>query len=404
MTGSVAVVGGGQAGATVSHALRQRGFDGEILLLTADDELPYERPPLSKGILRGEEAVRVLPASFYDENKIDLRLRAAATRVDRGQRQLEVGLESGEMIVADVVVLATGSRPRRLQFPGSGLDNVLTLGSLRDARRIRALLPDLEHVVIAGAGFVGTEVAAAIRSEGCEVTVVEPVANPLQSKIGPWASAFIKDLHEARGVRFVQDSVAAAVGSSSVESVVTAQGETLRCQLLLIAVGSEPNLEVALASGIDSSDGIVCDASGRTSMAGVWAAGDIASWPFGPLGMLRVEHYRTAIDQAQVIARAVSGNDLPEKLVPWFWTDQYDRRIEVAGRPDQGTLAIERTGPDGRTRVTVHLRGDRVVGAIGLDSPREIRAASNLIRGGDEVDPSLIEDPSVDLRKVAVPA
>lgn len=399
---TIAIIGGGQAGGILTQALRNQGFTGQISLVCADTELPYERPPLSKGILLGEEAVPVLPADFYSENGIDVRLGARATRVERRQSRVAIQLESGDEVTADTVVLTTGSSPRRIDFPGADLDNVLTLGSLTDARHIQAQFPGLKHVVIAGAGFIGTEVAASLRSRGCEVTLVEPFAEPLANKLGSWAAGVIRELHEGRGVRFVQDVIAKAVGNTRVESVVTAGGENIPCDLLLVAAGSQPNLEVAIASGIDCSDGVVCDRVGRTSMDGVWAAGDVASWPFGTLGRLRVEHFRTAIDEAQVVARAIMGDETPAVLVPWFWTDQYDRRVEVAGRPDQGSQVIERIDQDGHTKMTVHLRGNQVVGAIGLDAPREIRTMTNWIRTGDSVDPSLIEDSSIDLRKVAV--
>lgn len=399
---TIAIIGGGQAGGILTQALRNQGFTGSISLLCADVELPYERPPLSKGILLGEDVVPVLPANFYLENGIEVRLGVRATRVVRRQSQIAIELETGDEVVADTVVLTTGSRPRRIDFPGSDLENVLTLGNLAEARNIHAQLPGMQRVVIAGAGFIGTEVAASLTSKGCEVTLVEPFAEPLANKLGSWAAGVIRELHEGRGVRFVQDVVAEARGRNKVESVVTGDGETIPCDLLLVAAGSQPNLEVATASGIDCSDGVVCDGFGRTSMGGVWAAGDVASWPFGMLGRLRVEHFRTAIDQAQVVARAIMGDESPSVIVPWFWTDQYHRRIEVAGRPDQGSHVIERTGSDGSTKMTVHLRGDQIVGAIGLDSPREIRAVTNLIRSGNSVDPLLIEDSSTDLRKVAV--
>lgn len=401
---TISIIGGGQAGGILTQALRNQGFAGQISLVCADTELPYERPPLSKGILLGEEAVPVLPAGFYSDNGIDVRLGARATRVERRQSRFAILLESGDEVTADTVVLTTGSRPRRIEFPGSDLENVLTLGSMTDARHIQAQFPGLKHVVIAGAGFIGTEVAASLRSRGCEVTLVEPFAEPLANKLGSWAAGVIRELHEGRGVRFVQDVLAGAQGRTRVEGVVTAGGENIPCDLLLIAAGSQPNLEVAIASGIECSDGVVCDGVGRTSMGGVWAAGDVASWPFGTLGRLRVEHFRTAIDEAQVVARAIMGNETAPVLVPWFWTDQYDRRFEVTGRPDQGSQVIERIDPDGHTKMSVHLRGDQIVGAIGLDAPREIRAVTNLIRAGNSVNPSLIEDSSIDLRKVAVSA
>ncbi|MEU1520140.1 FAD-dependent oxidoreductase [Streptomyces sp. NPDC005811] len=404
MTNSVAIIGGGQAGGTLAQALRQRGFTGPVTLVSAETTPPYERPPLSKGVLVGDDLTHVVPADFYAQNNVDIRLGRRATEVRRDDLGLEVVLESAPPLNADTVVLATGSRPRAISVPGMDLENVVSLNTIADAWHIRNQLSRLERVVIAGAGFVGTEVAASLRGLGCDVVLVEPAPQPA-TRLGPWAAEAVRELHEAAGVRFVQDVLAAAEGDTRVQRVVTAGGEVLPCDLLLVAVGSAPNLEVAANSGLDCAEGIVCDDRGRTSMADVYAVGDAASWPYGPLGRLRVEHFRTAIDHAQVVAGDILGGPAEgSSLVPWFWTDQYQHRFEVAGRPDQGTTEVRRHGPAGRPYLSLHLRDDRLVGAIGLDRPRDVRAASQLIRTQVPVSPDLLGDPSIDLRKAAVPA
>jgi 3-phenylpropionate/trans-cinnamate dioxygenase ferredoxin reductase subunit len=404
MISSVAVVGGGQAGATVVQTLRQRGFDGTLTLLCAESVLPYERPPLSKGVVIGEPPVPVLPAEFYVDNAVDVLLQSPVSCVQRRRERPEVVLESGQAFSAEAVVLATGGRPRTINFPGSTLPGVVVLGSLVEAARIHDALPRLRHVLVAGAGFVGTEVAAALSSRGCQVTLVDPVDEPLADKLTPWAARIARRIHDEHGVRLIQDVVAAAEGSHQVERVLTAGGETLPCDLLLVAVGSRPNTEVAERSGLVCTDGIPCDESGRTLMPDVWAAGDVAEWPYPHLGRLRIEHFRTAIDHGQVVAGAMLGETAHPGLVPWFWTDQYDHRFEVAGRPDQGTELIAREDPRGNSRVSLHLRAGRVVGAVGLDAAREVRAATHLIGGGWKVDPSLLADSNLDLRKAALSA
>lgn len=396
---SVAIVGGGQGGATLAQALRLRGFSGEITLICAEGTLPYERPPLSKGALAGDDITHVVPADYYPANQIDVRLGQRAVEIRQRGSGFEVGIESAPSVQADGVVIATGSRPRTLDIPGADLANVLTLNTIDDASRLRAQLPQLERVVIAGAGFVGTEVAASLRAQGCDVVVVEPAAQPLQKSLGAWAASVVRELHETEGVRFVHDVVAAAGGNGRVEQVVTGSGEVLPCELFLVAVGSRPSVDLAVRSDLDCSAGIVCDDRGRTSTPGVYAIGDVASWPFGPLGRLRVEHFRTAIDQAEVVAGELVGESAARTLVPWFWTDQYKHRLEVAGRPDQGTSEVSRHHDDGRTRLSVHLRDDRVVGAIGIDCPRDVRAASHLIRTQAVVDRQRLADSSIDLRK-----
>ncbi|NUR29756.1 MAG: FAD-dependent oxidoreductase [Kribbellaceae bacterium] len=404
MTASVAIIGGGQGGATLAQALRQRGFAGHVTLVCAEDTLPYERPPLSKGILAGDDPTLVVPAEFYPDNDIDVMRGHRATEIRHHASGLEVVLDAAPSVFADRVVLATGSQPRELRIPGADLWNVLSLSTIGQSRHLHSQLPDLEQVVIAGAGFVGTEVAAALRSKGCDVVLVEPSPQPLVKSLGTWAAGVVRELHEAAGVRFVEDVIAAAEGRGRVERVVTGRGEVLRCDLLLVAVGSQANLDVATRSGLTCTDGVVCDELGRTSMPGVSAIGDVAVWPYGALGRLRVEHFRTAIDHAEIVAGDIVGAPTAKSLVPWFWTDQYQTRIEVAGRPDQGTVHIGRRGPDGRLHLTLHLRDDRVVGAIGIDCPREVRAASQLIRTQGVVDPGALCDPSIDLRKAAIPA
>jgi 3-phenylpropionate/trans-cinnamate dioxygenase ferredoxin reductase subunit len=265
-------------------------------------------------------------------------------------------------------------------------------------------LPTLRRVVIAGAGFVGTEVAATLRGRGVEVTIIEPVERPLEHVLGSWASAAVRQLHRDAGVTFVQDFVAELRGTDVVKEVVTADGHVLPCDVFLVAIGSRPVTDLAQGLGLDCSQGVRCDALGRTERANLYAIGDVASWPYGPLGQLRVEHFRTAIEHAEVVAADVTGDQAERTLVPWFWTDQYHRRVEVAGRPSLGDTEVLRPAADGTPRISLHLRDGRVVGAIGLDAPREVRGATQLIRQHAPVDPALAANPTIDLRKVATSA
>jgi 3-phenylpropionate/trans-cinnamate dioxygenase ferredoxin reductase subunit len=398
---SVTIVGGGQAGGTLALALRSKGHEGVIRLVCREYERPYERPPLSKGILAGENATWVAAPEAYDDNDIELHLGRSASVLRDAGAGWEVELDDGAVLRSDVAVLATGSAARALPVPGASLGNVVSLGTLQHARRLRAMLPALGHVVIVGAGFVGTEVAAALRLRGIDVTIVDPVERPLEHAIGAWASAAVRDLHHEAGVAFVHDGVAEMRGADVVREVVTMGGQVISCDLVLVAVGSRPVTDLADRLGLDCASGVQCDERGRTARAGLYAIGDVAAWPYGPLGQLRVEHFRTAIEHAEVVAADVTGDRSERNLVPWFWTDQYHRRVEVAGRPSLGDVEVIREAPDGTPRMSLHLTEGRVVGAIGIDAPREVRSATQLIRQQTPVDPGLAADPTIDLRKVA---
>jgi len=343
----------------------------------------------------------VAPAASYDDQHIELRLGRSAIGLHHRSHQWAVELDDGETLTSDKVVLATGSQPRQLAVDGVDLGNVLSLSTLDHARRIQAALQHVRDVVIAGAGFVGTEVAAAVRAHDVRVTIIEPVKKPMEAVLGPWASSEVRRLHEDAGVVFVRDTVAGLRGAKNVAQVVTGAGTVLPCDLFIVAIGSVPVVALAHGANMDATGGIVCDERGRTSLPGVYAIGDVASWPYGPLGRMRVEHFRTAIEHAEAVAAELTGAATHRVLVPWFWTDQYHRRVEVAGRPTLGEENIIRRASDGTPRFSLHLRGGAVVGAIGIDAPREVRAATQLIRAQSQVDPLLAADSSIDLRKVA---
>lgn len=402
MSGRIVIVGGGQGGGTLAHMLRSYGHSGPVTLVCGESRLPYERPPLSKGMLAGHEATPVVPETFYGESDIDVRLATRASGLHRDGSAWRVDTDRGESLVADTVVLATGSTPRRPPIPGIGLDNVVTLNSIVDADEIRRRSAEPVRVVVIGGGFVGSEVSAGLRANGHDVTIVDPVEYPLAAKTAHWVAERLRGRLEMAGVRFVHDTVATIDGATTAESVTTAAGERLPCDVVLVAVGSAPNVALAEACGLEVSDGVVCDDRGRTSQDGVRAIGDMASWPYAGLGRLRVEHFRTAGDHAQAVASDLTGRDVPALRVPWFWTDQFDHRVEVSGRPALGETTVLRHDAHGNVYLSLHLRGDLVVGAVTLDAPREMRAASRLIEKRSPVDPTALADSTLDLRKAAL--
>ncbi|WP_082981716.1 NAD(P)/FAD-dependent oxidoreductase [Mycolicibacterium mucogenicum] len=395
----VVIIGGGQGGAILASSLRTYGHTGDITIICAEAVLPYERPPLSKGVLGGDVLTPVVPESFYADNRVDVLLDTRATTLTKNAHGWCVGTGRGHTLPADVVVIATGSTPRRLNVPGRDLPYVTTLGNIADAATIRDRLPDTQRVVIAGGGFIGSEVAAVLRAQGRDVIVIDPVALPIANRTAPWVAQRLHERHLQAGVEIVQDTIESIRGSDGVEQVVTKGGRTVDCDLVLVAIGSDPNQEIAAESGLRCGNGIVCDQYGHASRSGVYAIGDVASWPYEGLGRLRIEHFRTAGDHAQAVASTIVGRGLPPLRAPWFWTDQYEHRVEVAGSPQLGDEVIIRNGQDGRPYLSLHLREGRAVGAVSLDAPREMRTAARMIEKQSAVDSAAVANSSIDLRK-----
>lgn len=403
MITSVAIIGGGQGGASLAQALRTRGYAGRVHLFCAEDVLPYERPPLSKGMLCGGDAPTwVLPEEFYGARGIEVHLGSRVTGVRSVGSRHEVLVDGSPVLEVDEVVLATGSVPRTLRIPGADLRGVHALSSVADLEALRADLRSARRIVIAGGGFIGAEVAGGLVEKGVEIVVIDPVASPMAAKTAPWVAARLEERHRKAGVRQMTGTVAEVRGRERVESVVTGDGQELPCDVLLVAVGSRPATGLAEGMGLPCPDGVTCDDRGRTAVEGVHAIGDVASWLHPALGQTRIEHYRTAIDHADVVAADIVGGELPAPRVPWFWTDQYEHRVEVAGRPALADEVVHRPGPDGATRLSLHLAGGRVVGVVGIDCPRDVRTASRLIDNQEIVDPSVAADPAIDLRKAVL--
>lgn len=403
MSNAVAIIGGGQGGASVAQALRARGYGGRIHLFSAEDVLPYERPPLSKGMLCGGDAPTwVLPEEFYAAQSIEVHLGSAVSDVRSTGGRHEIIVGGAPVLEVDEVVLATGSTPRTLRVAGTDLRGVHALSSVTDLNALLGDLPAARRVVVAGGGFIGAEVASGLAAKEVEVVVIDPLDSPMAAKTAAWVAARLEQRHRDAGVRRVRGTVAEVRGRERVESVVTGDGQELPCDVFLIAIGSRPATELAESMGLPCPDGVTCDDRGRTPMPGVHAIGDVASWLHPALGQTRIEHYRTAIDHADVVAADIVGADVPALRVPWFWTDQYEHRVEVAGRPSLADQVVVRPGPTGETSLSLHLAAGRVVGVVGLDAPREVRTASRFIDNQDVVDPSVVADPTIDLRKAVL--
>ncbi|HEU0214333.1 MAG TPA: FAD-dependent oxidoreductase, partial [Jiangellaceae bacterium] len=335
------IVGGGLAGAKAAETLREEGFDGSVVLVSAEMEAPYERPPLSKGYLLGNDerdSAFVHPEPWYAEHDVDLRLGTRATAIDPATHEVE--LDGGERLAYDRLLLATGSVPRRLDVPGAELDGVLYLRELPDADRIRSVLREGSRIVVVGAGWIGLEVASAARHHGAEVTVLEVADLPLQRVLGDEVAAVFADLHREHGVDLrLGTGISEVRGAGGrVSSAVTSAGDELEADAVVVGVGIRPAIELAEDAGLAIDDGVAVDAGLRTSAADVYAAGDVAAVDHPLLGMrVRVEHWANALNGGPAAARSMLGQDVSYDDLPFFFTDQYDLGMEYVGHAPPGS-------------------------------------------------------------------
>lgn len=400
---SVVVVGAGLAGAKAAQALREEGYDGRLVLLGAEPERPYERPPLSKEYLRGEagpEKVYVHAAGYYDEHAIELRTGVQVASIDRAGAAVVLG--GGERVAYDRLLLATGARPRRLALPGAELEGVCELRTLADGDALAERLRGAERVAIVGAGWIGCEVAASARQLGLDVTIVEPAALPLQRTLGPQLGAFYRDLHAGHGVRMrLGHSVAGFEGADAVRAVLTDDGTRIGCDLVVVGVGVTPRDELADRSGFDVADGILVDEYLQTNVPGVYAAGDVArAYHPGLERSVRVEHWANALHQGPAAARNMLGAQAAYDRLPYVFSDQYDVGMEYTGHAAEWDDVVIRGDLAAREFVAFWLRDGRVLAGMNVnvwDVADDIRA---LILAGDAVDRRRLADPGIALSEL----
>ena len=406
---NIVIVGGGLAGATAAKTLRAEGFEGPVTLLAEEPHAPYLRPPLSKEYLLGkdgEEALPVVPPAWYGENDVDLRLGVPVTGLDTAARTVALG--DGGRLGYSALLLATGARPRSIPLPGSGLDGVMTFRTLEDSRRLRdALAGGGRNVVMVGSGWIGMELAAAASSYGNTVTLLGLEQVPLEAAIGPELGSFFRSLHESHGVRFrLPASAHEIMGEAGrVTGVRTDAGEVLAADLVVVAVGVVPETSLAAASGIELNNGILTDASLRTSAPGVFAAGDVANalHPFTG-SHHRSEHWSNALNGGKVAGRAMLGRDAVLDAVPYFYTDQYDVSMEYSGF---GSLVegppVLRGCVEERSFLAFWQREGRVVAGMNVNWPRSDKpqkAIKALITARSAVNPDSLADPDVPLEQL----
>ena len=405
MAATFVVVGAGLAGARAAATLREEGFDGRVVLLGAEPERPYERPPLSKEYLRGEAERATIyvheDAEYYRANDIDFRPGHAVTAVDAAAGEVE--LAGGERIGYDRLLLAPGAEPRRLDVPGAELDGVHYLRTVQDSDALRARIDAGGTAVIVGAGWIGCEVAASARTKGCDVTVVEPQSVPLERVLGPELGAFYRDVHVEHGVDMLVDTgVEAFEGDGRVERVRTSDGQTLDCDWVLIGIGVRPRVELAERAGAAVGNGILVDPHLRTSVENVFAAGDVTSVDHPLFGeRVRVEHWETALEQGPFAARAMLGSDAPYDRIPYFYSDQYDVGMEYAGWAPQWDRVVFRGDPASREFIAFWLRDERVIAGMNVNVWDVTDTIQRLIRSRRPADLARLTDPDVPLEELA---
>jgi 3-phenylpropionate/trans-cinnamate dioxygenase ferredoxin reductase subunit len=402
------IVGGGLAGAKAAETLRAEGFDGEVVLFCAEPERPYERPPLSKGYLLGKDnrdSVFVHSADWYAEHSVDLRTGVTVAIIDPAAHLVTF---DGGTVGYDKLLLTTGASARRVDVPGTGLGNVFYLRTLPESEALRAAFTPEARVVIVGAGWIGLEAAAAARTAGASVTVVEPQPNALYGAIGPELGGKFADLHRSHGVEFrfeesAAEFLAARPGSSQVGSVTTTGGAELPADVVVVGIGAVPNEGLARSAGLEVKNGVVTDSALRTSDPDIYAAGDVASSYHPLLGRyLRMDHWSNALNGGKAAARSMLGQPVEYNRVPYFYSDQYDLGMECAGLPTPGLYdqVVYRGDSDTLEFIAFWLKEGRLVAGMNVNVWDVNDDIQTLIRSAKPVDPARLADPTVPLLEV----
>jgi len=393
---NIVVVGAGQAGASLVARLRAKGFDGAITLLGEEPVPPYQRPPLSKSYLLGDMALERLflrPETFYADQGIGLRMDARVRAIDRATKTVVL---EGETLPYDALALTTGSVPRRLPASiGGDLPGVHTVRGLTDVDAMAEEFRLGARVVIVGGGYIGLEAAAVAAKRGLDVTVLEMAPRILARVAAPETAEAIHALHAAHGVRILTETALAQIdGTDRVTGVTLADGSQLPADFVIVGIGIAPATDLAEAAGLTLDNGIATDAQGRTSDPAIWAAGDCASFPWQG-GRLRLESVQNAIDQAECVADNMLGAGRDYLPMPWFWSDQYDMKLQIAGLNTGYDRVVVRQAP---ARSHWYFRVDRLISVDALSDPRAYMVGKRMIEQGTTPDPAALADPATDLK------
>jgi 3-phenylpropionate/trans-cinnamate dioxygenase ferredoxin reductase subunit len=406
MTERILIVGAGQSGMQIADTLREEGFEGEITMIGDESALPYQRPPLSKAFLYGEadeESLQFRNQKFYQDNRIDLILGDAVVAISTAPGKPVATTASGRKVEFDRMALAPGSTPRRLTAAGSDLDGVLYLRSLEDAKALKARWADAQDVVVIGGGFIGLEVAAVASKAGKTVTVLEGADRMMARAVCPITSEYFKAAHERRGASVVLNARIAGFDGSGdkVSAVRLEDGTSIRADIVMVGIGVLARTEVANLLGIELENGaIAVDEFAQTSNPLVVAAGDAVMLPnpTGAPGRVRLESVQNAVDQAKVAARTLLGKREPYHALPWFWSDQADLKLQIAGLSTGYDQTVLRGNPDSDAFSVLYYRGGRLIAIDCVNQVSDFMAARRCLSNGGTIDAAAASDSSVALK------
>jgi len=408
MSEKIVIAGAGHAAGQVAVSLRQGGFSGTITMVGEEAYLPYQRPPLSKAYLAGEmelDRLLIRQQKFYDEHDVDVRLSTRVESIDAANRTVTSG--GGEVLSYDWLVIATGSHVRRVSIPGSDLAGVHYLRTIDD---VRAMQPDFQpgkNLIIIGAGYIGLEVAAVAIKRGLRVTVREMADRVMNRVVCPEVSAFFERVHREAGVdiRCNRNPNSELLGDGHVSALRAADGTEFPADMVCIGVGVLPTTDIAEAAGIKCDDGVLVDEFCRTGDPHILAVGDCTNHPNSLLGRrLRLESVHNAQEQAKTAAATICGQPKPYAQVPWFWSDQYDLKLQIVGLTGEHDQVVLRGDPDERSFAAFYLAGDRLIAVDAINRPREFMLSKKLIAQGARFDPEILGDTSLDFKELATAA
>ena len=394
------IIGAGQSAIQCITSLKKEGYSGSITLVGEEEHLPYQRPPLSKGFLEdsiNKERLYFKKLDFFTENKIQLHLGSSAEKVDMENNK--VYLSDRSELEFDKLVFATGSRVRHLDFPGSDLSSIRYLRGLDDAESIKNDLKISQNLVVIGAGYIGLEVAAIAAKNNISVSVIEMADRVMNRTVDPQISQYYLELHQKNGVTFkFNTSLEEIKGDKSVQSVICSDGTEIKADTVIIGAGIIPNFELAEDAGIDCTNGIEVDEYGRTNLKNIYACGDCTNHPNKLLNKnLRLESVHNAMEQAKTVASSIMSNPSEYSQIPWFWSDQYDHKLQIVGLSgDHDTVTMRGDTSDSKFML-FYTREDELIAVDSINNPKEFLICRKLVTNKVKIKPSMISDPTTNL-------
>lgn len=400
---SIVVLGAGHAGGALVGQLRQFGYTGAITLIGDEAYHPYQRPPLSKTWLSGDAGlgqVLLKPAEWYAANNVDLRLGECATSIDRNRKVVSV--TTGPDLPYDILVIATGASPRKLGVSGENGKNIFALRTIADAEAIKSAISPGARIALIGAGYIGLEVAASAIKAGAKATVIEREGRSVARVACPTIAVFLEGYHRAKGVEFKFDTgIESFAGDSAVEAVNLNDGQTVSCDVAVVGIGVTPNQEIAEAAGLECKNGVVVDENAMTSDPSIFAIGDVSFRPIPRYDThFRLESVPNVLEQARCVAAILTGKQTVPADVPWFWSDQYDLKIQIAGLAIDCDTEISRGDPNSNSFAVFHLKGKVIRAVEAINAPPEFMVGRKLIGAAQEIDLARLADSSIPMKEV----